>query len=68
MHNPFTKHPHSVKESYLTHMSHSLKYSITFLWLCFMTFVHAFFPFIFTNNSSKILKKMTRHLDDRLSK
>jgi len=68
MHNPFTKHPHSVKESYVVHMCHSLKYSITFLWLCVMTFVHAFFPFLFTSSSSKIVKKMSRHLDDRLGK
>jgi hypothetical protein len=67
MSNPFTRHPHSIDESYFTHMLHSLKYSITFLWLCIMTFVHAFFPFLFTSNSSKIVRKMNCHLDNRLS-
>lgn len=68
MKNPFTDHPHSVDESYITHMGHSLSYSIKFLWLSFMTLVHAFFPFAFTNSSSKLVKKINNHLDDRLTK
>ena len=66
MKNPFTDHPHSVDENYFTHMGHSLSYSVKFIWLAFMTFVHAFFPFIFTNSSSRLVKKINDHLDDRL--
>ncbi len=66
MKNPFTKHPHSVDESYFTHMAHSLSYSAKFVLLAFMTFVHAFFPFIFESTSSRLVKKINEHLDDRL--
>ena len=66
MKNPFTDHPHSVDENYFTHMGHSLSYSVKFIWLAFMTLVHAFFPFIFTNSSSRLVKKINDHLDDRL--
>ena len=66
MKNPFIKHPNSVGESYFSHMIHSLSYSIKFLLLCMMTFIHAFFPFIFENTSSKLVKKISEHLDDRL--
>ncbi len=68
MKNPFTKHPNSVGESYFTHMAHALKYSLQFALLFFMTLIHAFFPFTFVNTSSKIVKKIHKHLDNRLSK
>jgi len=68
MKNPFTKHPNSIGESYFTHMSHALKYSIQFILLFIMTFVHAFFPFLFVNTSSKLVKRISKHLDNRLSK
>ncbi len=66
MKNPFIKHPNSVGESYFGHMIHSLSYSMKFLCLCIMTFIHAFFPFIFENTSSKLVKKISEHLDNRL--
>ena len=61
-------HMVSENENYFTHMRHSLSYSVKFIWLAFMTLVHAFFPFIFTNASSKLVKKINDHLDDRLTK
>ena len=67
MKNPFTDHPNSVNENYFVHMCHSLSYSAKFIWLEFMTFVHAFFPFCFTNTSSKLVRKINDHLDDRFS-
>ena len=68
MYNPFTKHPHSIGETYISHLCHSLTYSMKFLWLHIMTLIHAIFPFVFENASSKLVKKINDHLENRLSK
>lgn len=49
----FTKHPKSVNETYLQHMRFSLKYSFKFILCAIAAFVHAIFPFLFTNYASK---------------
>jgi len=67
MNNPFTKHPHSIGETYFTHMGHALKYTMTFTLLFVVTLLHAFFPFLFVNTASKIIKKINKHLESRLS-
>jgi hypothetical protein len=67
MKNPFTKHPHSINETYLRHMIEALKYCIQFILLSIMTFVHAVFPFLFVNTSSKLIKKINKHLENRRS-
>jgi hypothetical protein len=68
MYNPFTKHPHSIEETYFTHMIEALKYCFKFFTLFIITLIHAFFPFTFTSTSSKVVKKINTHLENRLSK
>ncbi len=67
MKNPFTKHPSSINETYLTHLIHALGYSALFLFLAIITFIHSFFPFLFVNTASTIIKKLNKHLEKRLS-
>ena len=68
MKNPFTKHPHSIGETYFTHMIEAFKYCFQFFTLFIITFIHAFFPFTFTNTSSKKVKEINTHLESRLLK
>ena len=52
----FTKHPNSVNESYSCHGFWALIYSISFLLAGVACFVHAIFPFLFTDTASSIAK------------
>jgi|TARA_B100000073_G_scaffold344755_1_gene352245 hypothetical protein len=66
MKNPFTEHPNSVGESYFNHMGHALSYFVKLLFITIVTFVHAFFPFLFVNTASTMIKKINKHLENRL--
>jgi len=66
MKNPFTEHPNSVGESYFNHMGHALTYFVKLLFITIVTFVHAFFPFLFVNTASTMIKKINKHLENRL--
>ena len=66
MKNPFTENPNSVGESYFNHMGHALSYFVKLLFITIVTFVHAFFPFLFVNTASTMIKKINKHLENRL--
>ena len=63
--NIFTKHPKEVGETYLEHMFNALRYSLTFLFLFVVAFIHAIIPFLFTRTASCVIQEMARHIEKR---
>ena len=63
--NIFTKHPKEVGETYLEHMFNALRYSLTFLFLLVVAFIHAIIPFLFTRTASCVIQEMARHIEKR---
>ena len=60
--NIFTKHPTEVGETYLEHMFNALRYSLTFLFLFVVAFIHALLPFLFTRTASCVIQEMAEHI------
>ena len=65
MHNPFTKHPHKVGETYFQHMWNALKYSIRLEILALYVFIHAIFPFWNEFTASDEIEKLNKELEGR---
>ena len=63
--NIFTKHPKEVGETYLQHMMSALRFSLTFLFLFVVAFIHAIMPFLFTRTASCVIQEMARHIEKR---
>ena len=63
----FTEHPHSLGESYLTHLVCALKYGTLMYLTSFAVFVHAFFPFMFKDVGSSLAKSICDDVDKRSS-
>ena len=61
----FTDHPNWNEETYLKHMMFALLYSFLFLIAALVCFVHAFFPFLFTNTASSIARFILGSVRDR---
>ena len=62
MKNIFTEHPEEVGETYLEHMFNALRYSLTFLFLFVVAFIHSIFPFLFTRTASCVIQEMSRNI------
>ena len=58
----FTSHPKSQNQTYLQHTLFALTSALMLFTCVGMLFVHAIFPFIFTNTTSRILLKLTNKL------
>lgn len=74
MKNIFTEHPHSVGESYFTHLKFSCTFGLNMIAASLACFVHGIFPFLFKSTGSDILIKMMHkfverqpRLEDKLS-
>tara|TARA_E500000331_G_scaffold18398_1_gene16258 strand:+ start:317 stop:526 length:210 start_codon:yes stop_codon:yes gene_type:complete len=65
MYNPFTKHPHSVGETYFEHMKKAIKYGLRIQLISLMIFVHATFPFLFEHDASDEIEKINKELQYR---
>ena len=65
MKNIFTEHPEEVGETYLEHMFNALRYSLTFLFLFVVAFIHSIFPFLFTLTASCVVQEMAEHIKKR---
>ena len=63
--NIFTKHPEEVGETYLEHMFNALRYSLTFLFLFVIAFIHAIFPFLFQTTVRDILRELNDDVNRR---
>lgn len=68
---PFTEHPESVGESYLTHMATSFSFGARMLVAGLGCVVHGLFPFLCVKTGSNTIctlhEKMVTHRDKRLS-
>tara|TARA_R100000008_G_C3554815_1_gene152574 strand:+ start:854 stop:1129 length:276 start_codon:yes stop_codon:yes gene_type:complete len=65
MKNLFTKHPHSVGETYFEHMCCAFKFHCTLLKLSIAALVHAIFPFLCETTASDGVKKLNKCMRKR---
>lgn len=56
MRNPFTEHPHSIGESYFSHFSFAFGLSIEIFTCAISALLHAIFPFLHKESTSKKLR------------
>ena len=68
MHNPFTKHPHKVGETYFQHMKKALSYGLRIQLLSLMIVVHATFPFLCETTASDGIKELNDCMQNRRKK
>lgn len=66
MSNIFTKHPHSIGESYFQHFKFAFSFGVRLLLGGLACIMHAFFPFIFQKTGSNVLLKLTQHFINRM--
>lgn len=64
MENPFTKHPHSIGESYMEHCIEALYLFFRLTYSGLAMIIHAFLPFLFTKTASNTIF----YFHDRFSK
>jgi len=65
MRNPFTKHPHSVGETYFEHMKNALRYFTILYTLSICVFIHSLFPFLFETYAGDEIEKLNKELKNR---
>ena len=65
MYNPFTKHPHSVGETYFEHMWNALKVVFQIQIISLIIYVHAFLPFLFETYVGDDIEKINKELQSR---
>ena len=63
--NPFTKHPHSVGETYFQHMKKAVRYGLRIQIVAIIIFIHALFPFLFEQNGGDEIDKINKELQHR---
>ena len=68
MKNIFNDHPNSVSESYSQHLLKSISFGLKLIVIAFYSFVHAIFPFFFTNKVSNSITKLNKILQNRKDK
>ena len=61
----FTEHPHSLGESYFTHLLCALSYGIRMIFTGFAVIIHAVFPFVFKASGSNLAKSICEDIDKR---
>ena len=67
MNNPFTKHPHSVGETYLEHMVVELNTAIKIQLVVLIITIHAIFQFLFEQTGGDKIEKINNDLQNRRS-
>ena len=68
MKNIFTKHPNELGETYLQHGFSAMRYSLTFLVLFVIAFIHAILPFLFKKTARDIVCEMSSDMECRKGK
>ena len=63
----FTEHPHSLGETYFTHLLCALSYGIRMIFTGFAVIIHAIFPFVFKDSGSRLAKSICDDVDKRSS-
>ncbi len=61
-HNPFTKHPQDVGESYFQHLRVASGFSGLFFQLALVSMVHAVFPWMFERTASRRVEELHEQL------
>lgn len=56
--NIFTKHPHSLQETYFQHLQIALTFGIQMTFGGIACLIHAFFPFLFEKTASNLIIKL----------
>ena len=65
MDNIFTKHPHSVNETYFEHMRVALKYGMKMVVGGIAGIIHAVFPFLFETTATSVAQEVVDHAAQR---
>ena len=68
MHNPFTKHPNEVGETYFQHMRCALRFHFTLLKLSLCALIHSIFPFLCEKTASDGIKELNDCMQKRNKK
>ena len=68
MKNIFTRHPHSVGESYFQHCKFALSFGLKMIIGGAACLIHAIFPFFFQKTGSDILIKLIHFFIERTPK
>lgn len=58
----FTRHPKQVGENYFQHLFYGIKISLLLVYSGLALFIHAFFPFLFTNTASTNVAKINNKM------
>jgi len=66
MKNIFTKHPHSVNETYMQHLFFASGFGFRMMFGGLACLIHAVFPFLFIKTASNQLLKMTHNFVKRM--
>lgn len=66
--NFFTKHPHSVDESYFGHLFRAVTVSLRLFLGGVICLIHAIFPFVFINTGSKLISDLHAEITEIKSK
>jgi len=63
MSNPFTRHPNEMGLNYFQHLIFAFWVISRLITGVFTCTIHAFFPFLFTNTTSKIINELNNRID-----
>ena len=66
--NLFTRHPHSVGETYLEHLEFASISGIKLTFAGIACIIHSIFPFFFENTASETMEKLTAEITARKNK
>ena len=64
-HNPFTRHPSEVGETYFQHMAAAAGVGVRMAAGAAACFVHAIFPFLFVRTGSATIDRLHRRIHKR---
>ena len=68
MFDAFTRHPHSVDETYAEHMAFAWSFAFPMLLGGLACFVHGVFPFLFETTGSRCVKLLHTRIANRARK
>lgn len=64
----FTEHPKEFGMTYFQHLKFSMKWSLRFFFLTFVSFIHAILPFVLTTTASDVVKDIHKDIEFKKTK
>ena len=61
--NIWTRHPHDVGMTYTEHLLYAFRIGFLLMKIAVMLWIHAIFPFLYTNAASRSLIRVTRDME-----